>query len=146
MYKKISRILLTILLATALLFGALAVLNQTQPVAASATNPVVINTTGVTASGVLGSSSYQWSTTQSDWTTAEVWYSIDQGTTNTITLRLDNSPDGTMWKTTYATVVSANAADATGYTTATIVGRYYRIYATVANTNTVTPTVKVILK
>lgn len=146
MYKKLSRILLTALLAITLLLGTLAVLDQAQPVEAAASNPVVINTAGITASGVLGSSSYQWASTQSTASTAEVWYSIDQGTTNTITIRLDNSPDGTMWKTTYATVVSANAADATGYTTATIVGRYYRLYATVANTNTVTPTVKVILK
>jgi hypothetical protein len=42
--------------------------------------------------------------------------------------------------------VSANAADATSYATATIRGRYYRIRADTTNTNTITPTVQVILR
>lgn len=143
--KRVFPLLIVALLALVLVGGAFSVFTA-PPTAEAATYPITVNTSGVTASGVLGSANYNWSNPGVNWTAAEVWYSIDQGTTNTTTLRVDSSPDGSMWKTTHATVVSDNAADATGYITTTIAGQYFRIYATLANTNTVTPTVKVIFR
>lgn len=143
--KRIAPFLSIGLLVVVLLAGVFAAITPPQE-AEAATYPISVNSEGITASGVIGSASYLWSPTDSTWDTAEIWYAIDQGTTNTVTLRVDVSPDGSMWKTTYATVVANNAADATGYITPTINGRYFRIYATVSNTNTVTPTVKAILR
>lgn len=143
--SRLSKIALALLVAAVLVIGVFGFINTPQQ-AEAASYPISVSNSGITASGVLGSDSYLWSPPDNTWTDAEVWYDIDQGTTNTVTLRLDVSPDGSMWKTTYATVVSNNAADATGYITPTINGRFFRVYATVANTNTVTPTVKVILR
>lgn len=146
MKKQFKLSVLSVLLAAVLLIGVMLALQSTpQPVsAAGASWPQLINTASIAADTTF--TARQWNWDGNDKTTAEVWYSIDQGTTNTVTLYLDASPDNSMWKTSYATVVSANAADATSYTTATIVGRYYRIRADVSNTNTITPTIKVILK
>jgi hypothetical protein len=144
--NKIKLSVLTILLAVVLLVGLMLVMQPApQPVSASGASwPQTINTASIAADTTWNARQWNWSGNEA--TTAEVWYSIDQGTTNTITLYLDASPDNSLWKTGYATVVSANEADATSYTTATIVGRYYRIRADVTNTNTITPTIKVILK
>ena len=106
--------------------------------------PLTINTASIAANTSFTARQWNWAGQTA--TTAEIWYDIDQGTTNTMTLYLDASPDNSMWKTGVKTVVSNNAADATGYVTETIVGRYFRIRATVANSNAVTPTIKVVLK
>lgn len=64
---------------------------------------------------------------------------IDQGTVNTVTLKLQFSNDGTNW-TDGQTVVSANAADATALGQYNLFGAYARLYVDVANTNPVTIT------
>jgi hypothetical protein len=113
--------------------------------AAGASWPVTItDETAITADTTY--SAYQWNWDGNDKDTIEVWYDIDHGTTNTVTLYIDVSPDNSMWKTGYSTALSANAADATGYATATIVGRYYRLRADVTNTNSLTLTLKAIYK
>lgn len=144
--KRFLSLFVLIVLVLGLVAGSVGFFGNAQTAQAASSYPIIVNTAGIAASGVVGGSSYNWSTGETAYTSAEVWYSIDQGTTNTITLRLDASPDGTIWKTGHTTVVSANAADATSYTTSTIAGRYFRIYATVVNTNTVTPTIKVVLR
>jgi hypothetical protein len=143
---NILRLMLAIMLAALLATGVLALAGGPPATAnAAASLPVTVNESGVTATGVLGASSYQWASAGSDYDTAEIWYSVDQGTTNTITLRLDVSPDGENWKTNHVAILTDNTSDASlSYTTTTIVGRYARIHATVANTNTVTPTVKLV--
>lgn len=112
--------------------------------AAGASWPITINSSAITADTTW--TSRQWSWDGAVYDQIEVFYSIDQGTTNTTTLYLDVSPDNSTWVTAYSTIVSANAADATSYATATILGRYYRIRADVANTNTITPTVMVLYR
>jgi len=144
--KRGWKILLAVMLVMVMVGGVMVALQPEPAVveAAGAGFPITINSASIAANTTF--SARQWTWDGNDKTTAEVWYSIDQGTTNTMTLYLDASPDNVMWKTAYATVVSANAADATSYTSATIVGRYFRIRATVANTNAVTPTIKVVYK
>lgn len=145
MVRKSICSLVLLVLVMAILTGAY--LRSDRPVveAAGASWPVTI--TDETA--ITGSTTYtarQWNYDGNDKTTAEIWYEIDQGTTNTVTLYLDASPDNAMWKSGYATIVSANVADATGYTSATIVGRYFRIRAAVGNSNPLTLTLKAIYK
>lgn len=113
--------------------------------AAGVSYPVTISNAGAIAADTTYSARI-WDWDGNDKTSAEIWYSIDQGTTNTTTLYLDVSPDNSLWKTAYATILSANAADATGYTTATIAGRYFRLRADVANTNTITITLKALYR
>jgi hypothetical protein len=144
--KQLKRALAGLALAAGLV-GALTVGLSAEPVdvsAAGASYPITVNSSSIADDTTF--SAYQWNWDGNDKTTIEVWYSIDQGTTNTTTIYLDASPDNSMWKTGYATVVSANAADATSYATATIVGRFFRIRADTTNTNTITPTIKVIYK
>lgn len=144
MRKSICSLLVVLLMAMVLVGGFL---NPNRPIveAAGASWPVTITD----ATAITGSTTYtsrQWNYDGNDKTTAEIWYTIDQGTVNTVTLYLDASPDGTMWKSGYATIVSANVADATGYTSATIVGRYFRVRAAVGNSNPLTLTLKAIYK
>lgn len=80
---------------------------------------------------------------------SDFFVEIDQGSSvNTMTLGLQVSPDNTNWYTHTATseIISDNAADASTYITATIHGLYFRIQAYVVNTNTVTPTIRVVLR
>jgi hypothetical protein len=75
----------------------------------------------------------------------DVQYVIDQGTTNTSTLRIQYSNDNSNWSDGPA-LVSNNAADADSMVQVTNLGRYTRIYADVTNTNTITFTVKAVAK
>lgn len=72
-------------------------------------------------------------------------YSIDQGTTNTVTLTSKWSIDGTT-TASGVNLVASNAADATDMTQLQVFGRYFCVLADVANTNTVTITVQAIAK
>lgn len=110
--------------------------------ALASSRAVVINTAAIATDTTW--TAREWGS--GDWTTAEIWYSIDQGTTNTMTLYLDVSPDNSIWKTGQTTIVSANVADATSYTSATIAGTYYRIRADVTNSNSITPTIKIVFR
>jgi hypothetical protein len=70
----------------------------------------------------------------------DLQYVIDQGTVNTVTLKLQFSNDGVNW-TDGATLVSGNAADANNLAQYAVYGRYVNVYADVANTNPVTITI-----
>lgn len=80
-------------------------------------------------------------------TNADIFWTIDQpATPNTTTLKLQVSPDNTIWAD-YVTLATANVADVSGaYTTTSILGKYFRITATAGNTETFTPTLKVVLR
>jgi len=83
------------------------------------------------------------------YTGADLFYAIDQTSVNTLSLELEISPDGAAWynSTLSPTLLSANAADASGYVAELPVhGWQWRIVANVSNTETVTPVVKVILR
>lgn len=71
----------------------------------------------------------------------DLQWKIDQGTTNTTTFTTRWTNDGAVANVvTDATVVSANAADATAGGQFSLFGRQACIYADVSNTNTLTVT------
>lgn len=117
---------------------------------------VSVNTTGITQTQYLGSA-FEWYRGSTPFTWADIYYSIDQGTTNTVTLSLEVSPDGTNYVSfvpkadpgltdASANIVASNAADASGYVSAEIAMRFFKVKATVTNSELVTPTVKVWLR
>lgn len=71
---------------------------------------------------------------------ADIQYTIDQSTTNTVTLKLQYTNDQTTY-TDGLSVVTDNAADASGMNQYPLFGRFTCLYADVTNTNTVTTTV-----
>ena len=71
---------------------------------------------------------------------ADVQYVIDQGTTNTVTLKLRFSNDGTNW-VDGDTLVTNNAADANVMLRYTMLGRYACVQYDATNTNPLTITV-----
>jgi hypothetical protein len=76
------------------------------------------------------------------WDDTEMQYVIDQGivptNANTITVSLDYSNDKVNWSTT--ALVTANAADASGWLSPGLTGAYGRLRMAGTNTNTVTLT------
>lgn len=89
----------------------------------------------------VGSSGYQLMTYE----LLDIQWIIDQGTTNTATLKLQYSNDNSNWSDGPA-LVTNNVADADGMVQASNLGRYTRVYATLGNTNTITLTVKAVAK
>lgn len=69
----------------------------------------------------------------------DIQYVIDQGTVNTVTLKLQFSNDNANW-TDGVNVVASNAADATNLLQFNNFGYYTRLYATVSNTSPLTLT------
>jgi hypothetical protein len=80
-----------------------------------------------------------------DFEYTDIQYVIDQTDVNTVTLKLQFSNDGTNW-TDGATLVSSNAADAAALAQQALFGKFARINADVANTESVTVTVLAVLK
>ena len=80
---------------------------------------------------------------------ADIFMDVDQGSTvNTLTLVLQVSHDNSNWYNHAASsaLMTDNAADIATYSAVTINGLYFRVAATVANTETVTPTIRVVLR
>lgn len=71
---------------------------------------------------------------------ADVQYNIDQGTTNTVTLSLQNSNDLTTFNAANA-IVTANAADANGIGQYPLFGKYNCVLADVTNSSALSLTV-----
>jgi hypothetical protein len=107
--------------------------------AGGATNVVFWEAEAITADG--GSDAKQLVNYES----LDLSYTVDQGTVNTTTLKIQFSNDGTNWADGI-NIVAANAADATGMVQLNNFGRYTRVYADVANSNTVTWTVLAVAK
>jgi hypothetical protein len=80
-----------------------------------------------------------------DYAAIDLMTIIDQGTTNTVTLKLQHSNDNINFADGL-TAVAANEADATAMQQFLIYGRWTCIYADVINTNTVTVTVQGVVK
>ncbi len=81
---------------------------------------------------------------------ADVFYHIDQGTVNTVTLSLQHTnrtpgQPGTLYAAGN-TIVASNGVDATALQQAPVYGAWTCIYADVTNTNTLTLTVDILLK
>lgn len=81
-------------------------------------------------------------------TKAEIWLTVVEPTVNTTTFVLQVSPDNSTWLAHKAigTLASSVATNTSIYTATTIEGVYYRVVATVSNTQTLTPTIKVVLR
>ncbi len=76
---------------------------------------------------------------------ADVQYTIDQSTTNTVTLTTKWSVDGGTL-VSGVNVVASNAADATDMQQVQTFGRYFCLLADVTNTNNLTVTAKAFVK
>lgn len=79
----------------------------------------------------------------------DLQYGIDQGTVNTVTLKLQFTNDTPGSSATYVdgvNVVASSAADASDMQQFQLFGAWTCIYADVANTNNLTLTVKALLK
>jgi hypothetical protein len=112
---------------------------------ASSPRWVTVNTASITQSSAFiggvdwGSEGYA---------QADAYYSIDQGTVNTVTLTLQVSPNDSVWiaHNLSSTIVADNAEDATNYMGGIAVHlQYFRITATLSNNNAITPTIRVYL-
>lgn len=137
--------LLALVVAAILLMAAPG--RQVLPVRA-ADVPVVVQT--INTAAIAASKNWdgrEWQGGYERATYADVYWTIDQGTTpNTLTLKLQTSPDAVIWAD-LVTLATNNTTDVSGaYTTTALVGRYYRITATAGNTQTVTPTIKTVLR
>jgi hypothetical protein len=92
----------------------------------------------------------RWSALGSDTpaTQAEIFLFVDETTVNTTTFVLQVSPDGTTWvnHSTGSALATDVAADSNTYKVAAIEGVFYQIVATASNSNTLTPTIKVVLR
>jgi hypothetical protein len=75
----------------------------------------------------------------------DVQFVIDQTDVNTATIKVQWSNDNSNWSDG-PNIVADNAADADGMVQVANLGRYTRMYATLANSNEVTITVKAVAK
>ena len=144
----------SLVMALALLAGAMVALNTPTALAAPAADPTPVvsgfsqrSPTELTWLSDVATTADGGSTPQlvSAWQAVDIQYNIDQGTVNTVTLKLQFSNDGTNW-TDGATLVSGNAADASVLSQAAVFGKWARVYADVTNTNPVTITAIGIMK
>ena len=69
----------------------------------------------------------------------DVQYTIDHGTVNTTTIKVQYSNDGTTWNDGL-TLVSASAADGSGITRVPVFGRYLRLNQDVTSADPITIT------
>ena len=142
--NRISVAVFAAALGALLIIGALASLAFTP--ALQADDPILITVNSAAIAADANFSGHVWGR----YTGADLFYAIDQGTSvNTTSLELEISPDGAAWynSTLSPTLLSANAADASGYVAELpIHGWQWRIVANVSNTETVTPVLSVILR
>lgn len=80
-----------------------------------------------------------------DFSLADIQYTIDQGTTNTTTITMRWSNDGTTL-VSGVNLVASNTADVTDMQQVQLFGRYMCLLADVTNSNTITITAKVLVK
>lgn len=144
----------SLVMALALLAGAMVALNTPTALAAPAAAPTPVvsgfsqrSPTELTWLSGVATTADGGSTPQlvSAWQAVDIQYVIDQGTTNTVTLKLQFSNDGSNW-TDGATLVTDNAADASVLSQAAVFGKWARVYADVTNSNPVTITAIGIMK
>lgn len=141
-----NRIILPVLLGLLLLVGGLASL-ALAPETQGTPDPQVItvNTTAIaTDTNFTG---YVWGR----YSSADLFYRIDQtdAATNSTSLELEVSPDGSNWydHTISGTLLADSAADANGYIGSIAAnGFYWRVVANTSNTNTLTPSLKMVLR
>lgn len=95
----------------------------------------------LTASGVVGLTDVD----TRYYNSLESFVTIDQGTTNTVTLKLQTSVDRVTWYDE-VTLATASVADTSFIQVSLPYGLYHRWYATLGNSNTLTFTIDAVLK
>jgi hypothetical protein len=109
-----------------------------------------LNAAAITTTTNFGGSRWSDLGTDQPATIAEVYLliNLDDTAINTTTFTLQVSPDGTNWlnHSSASALASSVATDTNTYTRTTVEGTHYRIVASPTNTNTLTPTIKVVLR
>jgi len=78
---------------------------------------------------------------------AELYCTMDEGSLQTQTVKLQYSADGTNWIDHLSGACAAQTADGTVAVSLTnLAGTYWRAYATLGTTYTTTPTIRLVLK
>lgn len=146
-------LLIAVLLALALIAVAVAPILWQSPIIRAAPEAVRTEVTTLNSAAIATTTTWsggRWSALGRDAppTIAEVYWFIDVGTVNTTTLVLQVSPDNSTWvnHSTASALATNVATDTNAYTRTTIEGLYYRVQATATNTETLTPTIKVLLR
>lgn len=156
MKRRIERFLAPLIIGFVLVGVLAATLNrlpvQAAPAALGPVQVFTLNTASIAATTTFTPTATggRWSDIGGDTpaTSAEIWLLVDETTANTTTFVLQVSPDGTTWinHSTGSALASNVAADSNTYTVARIEGIYYKIVATVTNSNPLTPTIRVVLR
>ncbi len=84
------------------------------------------------------------STSTGEYASAQVWYEIVMPTMVGVTATLYQSPDNTNWAESY--ILAYTATKALSYTLFSDIGRYWKITMDMTSTETVTPTMWLVLK
>jgi hypothetical protein len=149
MPEKLNRLLGALLISLVLIGVVPATLNQIHAAPpASAVQVVNLNSTAVHTSTIWSGGRWSGQGQELPPSVAEIWLNVDEGTVNTATFALQVSPDNSTWlaHNTAGALATNLAADSNTYTRTTIEGVYYRIVATLTNTNTLTPVIKIVLR
>lgn len=126
--------------ATAILVGSL----SAEAPQYGASSPITVNDASITQTTTFNSRLWSWQNNQA--TTAEIFWDIDQeGGGNSLDLDLYASPDNVLWASV-GNLVTGNTTDTVAYSTTNIIGSYFRVVATAAGSDPVTPTIKVVLR
>ena len=116
---------------------------------------IISDTVGITADHYT--QPVNWNRGSNPYTYCDIYWLIDQGTTNTTTANLQTSYDGTTWFSYLGkadpgmtdgspAIVSANAADAGGSVTVKVQWPYMRIQWDVTNSNLITVSARLYLR
>lgn len=131
--------------------GAVMAAPQAAPTPVSVTRPVSSQPqlSAIANAQVIAADTRLGCVASSNHSLMDLQYGIDQGTVNTVTLKLQFTNDTPGASATYidgVNVVATNAADASDMQPFQLFGAWTCIYADVANTNNLTVTVKGLLK
>ncbi len=137
----INRVLTTVLIAVLMLaLAGVALAQDPSP------QSVIwrANLTYYTGNGITASAAGSAFTTQADFGVQDCYQIIDVTSSQTVTGKLQHSPDGTNWVTLYT--FSQVSADAIAFTRTVIYGGYARYTVDISNTNPVTVALKCVAK
>lgn len=147
MLNKIAKLLCPILASAALVVVALSPFTNTQASPEVVTiQAVTLNSDAITTTTTFTGNRWTALGTDQPHTVAEIYFVVDIATVNTTTFALQVSPDGTNWFDSNAGTLATVVTDTSVYTRVNIDGAQYRIVATAENTNTLTPTIKLVLR
>lgn len=103
------------------------------------------NSSGITASTQTTSRLWAGGYEHHAYADAFLFLDVEPTATNTATVVLQVSPDGTNWVNRW-TLASSAAADANAYTATNVIGQYWRYNITLVGSNLITPVIKTTLR